>query len=471
MSQALRPRVLVLDDDAIWLEQVPIILEDEAEVLGLPTIDQGIQILQKESFDIILLDLNFVDDLRTGLDLFRRIHAIGCEADVIVISGETSPERLVEIFNAGVTRFIPKPALPDRVRQEIRNVLELRYCRSKAFSKGTVDSKNPFLGSSRAIQRVHEQVDLLVKRGARDILIQGETGTGKEVIARYIAKAFDRSGRFLPIHCGAIADGLVESELFGYVRGAFTGADRDRVGVFEAASGGVVFLDEIGEMPMHHQAKLLRVLQERQVQRVGTHTERSVSFRAIAATHVDLKKAVSGNRFREDLYFRIAHSVIQLPTLRERLEDIPLLVSVFLAGETPADRRSMTPAALDLLTCYQWPGNIRQLEAVVRNLKYQAEGDVIREKDVCAALPDVAARLPSAFRGPMGSYAYSLLQAERKKFEDALIKANGYRDEAAKLLGLSRATFYRRAKELGLIRTRLGSATRNTQHSISTPTN
>lgn len=454
MTDARLPKVLVIDDDPVWLDQVPVILENYAEVLGLPTIDQGIQALEKESFDVVLLDLNFADDPRTGLDLFRRVHAVGCDADVIVISGETSPDRLVQVFNTGVTRFIPKPADPDRIRQEVRAVLEQRELKRRAFAHGSGSAQDPFLGDSPAIRRLQEQVDLAVRSGARDILIQGETGTGKEVLAKYLAKRFDRSGRLLPVHCGALADGLIESELFGHVKGAFTGADRDRVGMFEAANGGVVFLDEIGEMPLGQQPKLLRVLQERKVQRLGTYEERQVSFRLIAATHVDLKAAVAESRFREDLYFRIAQTVLRLPSLRERSEDSPLFVNLFLKNENGEPGPEISPQAMALLGGYHWPGNIRQLEAVVRNLKFLVSGSVIREKDVCGVLPELAALMPGLTRGPMGSYAQSLLQAEKKKFEDALLRANGYRDEAAKRLGLSRATFFRRARELGIVRDR-----------------
>lgn len=453
MSEQRLPRILAIDDDPVWLDQIPAILEDEAEVVGQLSIDQGIGSLEKESFDIILLDLNFADDLRTGLDVFRRIHGVGCDADVIVISGETSPDRLVEVFNAGVTRFIPKPADPARIRREIRAVLEQREVRRRAFSGATGNELDPFFGTSAAIGRLKDQVEVALRGDTRDILIQGETGTGKDVLAKFLAKRFDRSGRLLPVHCGALADGIVESELFGHVKGAFTGADRDRIGMFEAANGGVVFLDEIGEMPLTQQPKLLRVLQERKVQRLGTHEERKVAFRLIAATHVDLATAVQEKKFREDLYFRIAQAVIRVPALRERQDDIPLFVTRFLqVGSGQATE--ISPQAMALLTGYHWPGNVRQLEAVVRNLKCVASGSVIREKDVCGVLPELAALMPGLTRSPLGTYAQSLLFAEKKKFEDALRQANGYRDEAAKLLGMSRATFFRRAKELGVVRSR-----------------
>jgi DNA-binding NtrC family response regulator len=449
-----RAKALAIDDDPIWLEQIPLILESECDVECVGTIDQGLEALSRSSVDLVLLDLNFDDDLRSGLEVFRQIHASGSGAEVIVISGETHPERLVEVCNAGITKFIPKPALPERVRAEVRRVLELREARRMAISiAATSGSPDPFLGTSDAIRNLKAQVEFVVRGGARDILIQGETGTGKEIMARHLAALLDRSGKIFPVHCGAISDGLIESELFGHVKGAFTGADRDRIGVFEAANGGVVFLDEIGEMPLHQQAKILRVIQERRVQRVGTHQERSVQFRTIAATHVNLRDAVPSGKFREDLFFRIARDVIQLPALRERGEDLPLLVSFFLKKH---DRSTITftDAAMRLLQSYNWPGNLRELDAVVRSIACRSEGGIIREKDVCAAIPEVAASMPGLTRGPMSAYAHSLLLAEKKKFEEALRYSNGFRDEAAKLLGLSRATFFRRAKELGLIRTR-----------------
>lgn len=455
MIDCTKPKLLVLDDDRVWLDQVPVILEDDCEVLGLETVDQGLAILESQSFDLILLDLNFANDMRTGLDVFRRIHATGCGADVIVISGETQPERLCQVFNAGVTRFISKPASPERVRQEVRKVLSDRESKRLAMqSGGPRKGVDPFIGSSSAIQQLRASVDTILQGRCRDLLIQGETGTGKEVLARAIAARWDRSGRFLPVHCGAIADGLIESELFGHVKGAFTGADRDRAGVFEAAIGGVVFLDEIGEMPLHQQPKLLRVLQDRKVQRVGTHDERPASFRAISATHVDLKRAVEEKRFREDLYYRIAQSSLVVPALRERLEDLPELVAVFLRDESGKAMAEIADSAIQLLASYDWPGNLRQLEAVVRNLAYRSAGQIIRERDVCRVLPEVASRSGRPGLVVSGRLTSTLVTAERRRFEQALIKANGYRDEAARALGLSRATFFRRAKDLGLIRSR-----------------
>lgn len=324
------PKILALDDDATWLEQIPLIFENtNYEVHTFSNLDQGLIAIESNFYDVVLLDLNFIGDRRTGLDVFRRIMAKDAEVDVIVISGETDPKKLIEIMNAGITHFIPKPSSIDEIRKSVVETLKRREIRSTSIQLD--GKKGPLLiGSSAQSQKLKADIIQAAKVGVRDILIQGETGTGKEVVAKAIAESADPSKRFYPVHCAAINDGIAESELFGHIRGAFTGADKDRIGAFEAALGGFVFLDEIGDMPLNQQAKLLRVLQERKVMRVGSTDERAVSFKSISATHVNLENAVTEKKFREDLYYRIAKFVIRIPSLRERLEDIPELVTFFL---------------------------------------------------------------------------------------------------------------------------------------------
>jgi DNA-binding NtrC family response regulator len=458
--QEKRPRILAIDDDPIWLEQIPVILEEVCEVQTLATIDQGLKAIELEFYEVVLLDLNFDGDPRTGIEIFNKIHALDQGIDVIVISAETNPKRLVEAFNAGISRFLAKPVSPAEVRSEVSKVLRLREERRHiaGLSAPLLNGRsNPLFGNSPAMRKVQEDVARLINSSVRDLLIQGETGTGKELLARYVAIMAATKANFLPIHCGAIADGVVESELFGHVKGAFTGADRDRVGVFEGAMGGFVFLDEIGEMPLSQQAKLLRVLQERVVQRVGCHMERKVNFRCLAATHVDLDAAIAENRFREDLYYRIARSKVTLPPLRERKEDIPVLAKSFLSSERTLPAEEFTDGALELLMQYDWPGNIRQLKAVIEDLQSRVKDRIIREKDVFGVLPGVASAGPGLRRLHSGSFTNSLALAERKRFENAIVQCNGDRDEAARILGLSRATYFRRAKELGLVnRRRIG---------------
>lgn len=451
-------KILAIDDDEDWLMQIPLILDGECDVDAYPTVDQGLQAVQYGNYDIILLDINFEGDPRNGLDIFRRIHSVDRGADVIVVSGETDRNNLLAVFNAGVSQFLAKPSTPDQLREAVRATMRSREIRFKALHLATTTDtkKGPTLvGSSLAMKKLREEIFRVVQGGAKDILLLGETGSGKEVVAQTIVRQSDRTGRFIPVHCGALSDGLVESELFGHVKGAYTGAVADRVGAFEAAGGGFVFLDEIGEMPMNQQAKLLRVLQERKLQKVGTNLETAVNFRLIAATHVDLDKAVENKLFREDLKFRIARETIRIPALRERIEDIPELVAWYLATIPVHRDKKFTAEAMGLLQAYTWPGNVRQLHSVVENLCNRCTDGVVREKDVCQAIPEVSTIFTSRINKTLvGRYGSQLLTSERRRFEKAINEAEGDRSKAAEILGLSRATFFRKAKDLGLVKTR-----------------
>jgi len=319
------------------------------------------------------------------------------------------------------------------------------------------------------MRKIRSEIERVVQSGAKDILLLGETGTGKELVAKMIAKLSDASGRFIVVHSGAISDGLVESELFGHVKGAFTGADRNKVGAFEAAGGGFVFLDEIGEMPLNQQAKLLRVLQERTVQRVGTYEERPAQFRCISATHVNLEKAVANKEFREDLYYRIARDTIRLTPLRERVEDIPELIQHFISEVSKEPALNFTDKSVELLQEYSWPGNVRQLKAVVESLISRCTDGIVREIDVCQLIPEIA-NFQSAHinRHLVGRYGASLIANERSRFEKAIIQANGDKNKAANLLKMSRATFFRKARDLGLVRMYRRKA-KSSQNSRSQP--
>ncbi len=452
------PKLLAIDDDRLWLSQVPEILDGICEVTTCESIDEGILAIENDYYDIALLDLNFDGDTRTGYDLFKRIASTDRALDVIVISGETRPDRMIQIINAGVTKFLPKPVSPRQVRETIRETIHQRELKHQAIQMSQATSGGTALiGSSPVMQRLREEIQLAVRSGAKDILLCGETGTGKEVVARAIANLADPAKRMIPIHCGAISEGIAESELFGHVKGAFTGADRDRAGAFELAGGGYVFLDEIGEMPLAQQAKLLRVLQERKVQRVGSYEERPAHFRCISATNVDIASAVESKTFREDLYYRIAKLKIKLPTLRERRDDISELVLHFLnskahSGTVP----SISDQALSLLAQYSWPGNVRQLQSAVEFICSRLErGQIIREQSVCEAIPELGRLyLSPGLRVTLGHQGAVLVSNERKRFQKALLDAKGDRTEAARLLGISRATFFRRAREFGIASSR-----------------
>lgn len=370
-----------------------------------------------------------------------------------MVTGETDPRRIFEFVNAGVSRFVPKPASIDEIRMQVRAVLEDRAARRQILDQ-TVSKKSgcALIGSSQAMQLLREQISQIVQNGVRDVLIQGETGTGKEVVARYIASQADGSGRFLPVNCGGLSEALIQSELFGHVRGAFTGADREKKGIFEAAGGGYVFLDEIGDMPLSQQPKLLRALQERCIQRLGEVEERPVNFRTISASHVCLKSAVAAGKFREDLFFRISKEVVVVPPLRERIEDIRELVLYFLSKQSK--KCVVTDEAILLLQSYSWPGNVRQLESVVESAAIRSDG-LIRPAHVLRVLPELAALGTLQIkRAVVGSYGVQLINQEKQRFQKAILDANGDRARAAEILGLPRSTFFRKAKELGLVRTR-----------------
>ena len=451
------PKVLAVDDDISWLEQVPVILEEQCEVHTCKTIDEALIAIELTYFDIVLLDLNFENDARDGLAVFKKIHSLDRGADVIVISGETNPSVLIQVFNSGVSQYIAKPASPKEIREKVQFILDQREIKRRTLelTLRSSGSQAALIGSSAAMRKLKEEIARIVSSGAMDILLDGETGTGKEVVANIIATQADDTKTMLTRNCAALNDNLIESELFGHTRGAFTGADRDKIGVFEAAAGGFVFLDEIGDMPMSQQPKLLRALQERKITRLGTNEEKKVNFRTISATHKNLEKLVADGQFREDLFYRIARERIHVPSLRERAEDIPELVQYFLIHGSSAPQKTITKEALELLQAYRWPGNIRQLQGVVAHMRSRCKDDVIREKDVCQAIPEVINIKPAKLeRLLVGAYRGTVITAERKRFEEAILAAKGNRKLAAKSLGLSRATFFRHASELGLVKSR-----------------
>lgn len=450
-------KILVLDDDVSFLEQMPDILDGFGSVDTYQTIDQGLAAVSESFYDIAILDLNFTNDLRSGLDVFQRIAALDRGVDVILVTGETDARRIFDLVNSGIHHFISKPASVEEIRKRVLAILEQRAYRKRALQLsnqiGSGKNNSLLIGSSIQMAQIREQIARLVQNKVKDLLIHGETGTGKEVIARYISAQADGSGRFIPVNCGAFNENLIQSELFGHIKGSFTGADRDKSGVFEAAGGGHVFLDEIGDMPLSQQPKLLRALQERKIVRLGEVEERDVSFRTISATHVDLKSAVEHGQFREDLYYRISKEMVLIPPLRERLDDIQELVLHFLSLQTK--KCQITQDAINLLRSYSWPGNVRELQSVMDRAVIRADKGIIKASQIVQVLPELASLSSRKLkRAIVGSFGMQLLTAERKRFHEAILTAAGNRDIAAKSLGLSRATFFRKAKELGLVKDR-----------------
>ena len=447
-------RILVLDDDTSFLEQMPDILGGYGRIDCYSTIDQGLAAIRTDFYDIAILDLNFDNDSRSGLDVFKQILALDRGIDVVMITGETDPRRIFEFVNSGVHRFIPKPADLAEIRNTVSSIIEERERRKHRSSLDHgAGNGSALIGSSHQMQQVREQIAMIVDNGVKDILLQGETGTGKEVVARYIARFADPLKSLIAVNCGAMNENLIQSELFGHSKGAFTGADRNKIGSFEAAAGGYVLLDEIGDMPMSQQPKLLRALQEKKIVRVGENEEKSVNFRSISATHKDLKKAVADGQFREDLFYRISKVTIALPPLRERIEDLPELVQYFLSAQSK--RCTITDEAMNLLRSFNWPGNVRQLEAAVENMVIRTHDGVIRVSQAIQSIPELGVLSSGVIKKAIvGSYGLQLINRERHRFEKAIIDANGDRTIAAKNLGLPRTTFFRKAKELGLVKSR-----------------
>lgn len=443
------PRILAVDDDPTWLEQIPFILEGQAEVVTCETITEALLKLADNFFDIALLDLNFEGEHRTGLDIFRRIAELDSQIDVVVITGETRMDRVFEVFNAGVKRIIPKPVSPAKLRDQVGAVLQERDIEREALIRSQRGSAlDMIIGKSEPIVRLKDEIQRAVNAGFKDILLVGETGTGKELVAKTIASLSSSNSNLLPINCGSLSDSLAEAELFGHVKGSFTGAHSDRASIFELASGGFVFLDEIGEMPLHQQTRLLRVIQERKVVRIGESKERGCNFRTVAATHVDLDKAIKDGSFREDLYFRLSKAVIRVPSLRDCVEDIPRLVLHF--SKDLSQKREFSPSALKTLMTYSWPGNIRQLQAVVESLCLSGDTGLVRDADVHRVLSKSGIRQTIKTKSFLGVVGAELAAKERQKFLDAIMKSQGNKQKAAKLLGMSRATFYRRSSDLGI---------------------
>jgi DNA-binding NtrC family response regulator len=348
---------------------------------------------------------------------------------------------------------VQKPWDNTRLLTLIRTQLELRRAlkRSRRLEEENTHLRNkggerpPFLAESRAMQAVRRLVERVAPSGA-NILITGEHGTGKEVMARWLHAASGRpDSPFVAVNSGGLSEGVFESELFGHVKGAFTDAKTDRIGCFELADGGILFLDEIGNMPLTQQAKLLRVLQTGELHPVGSSKVRRVSVRVISATNADLSKAVAEGRFREDLLYRLNTVEVQLPPLRERREDIPLLAAHFLAEQGRRYGRSgmrLSQGALEALMTYSWPGNVRELEHAVERAMLMASGDEVTQEDLL---------LRRASReGPSRLEEMTLEEVERYLIERALTRHEGNVSDAAKALGLSRSALYRRMQYYGI---------------------
>ncbi len=455
-----KTNVLIIDDDEPG-RQVMELLLGKAGFITLSAANgaEGITQVQKSKVDLVLLDL-FLPD-KNGIDILREIRQVSHQVEVVVITGHASAETAVQAMKEGAFDYITKPVNFEELKIIIQKALEKqRLLSENVYLRKQLEERFQFkniIGISSAMQRVFERMQRIIKTDST-VLILGESGTGKELVARAIHFNGRRKGHaFIAVNCGAIPETLLESELFGHTRGAFTGAVRDKIGKFEAANHGTIFLDEIGTMPMQLQSKLLRVLQEQEVERIGATKPVKLNIRVISATNTDLEEEVRKGGFREDLYYRLNVIPLQLPPMRERKEDLLPLTSHFLDKFCHKMGRSLmtlTKPAIDALERYRWPGNVRELENVVERLVALTEHDQILPEDLPIEITELAAGSKGACLdfSPNGiDLPAAMEEIERKLIIKALENSGGVKARAAKMLGLNRTTLVEKMKRLSVI--------------------
>jgi two-component system, NtrC family, nitrogen regulation response regulator NtrX len=392
-----KSRILVIDDEAAIRDSLRMTLEYEGyEFLGAATGQEGLALAEREAPDLVLLDVKMPG--MDGIEVLERLRHMNESLPVVVVSGHGTISTAVEATKKGAFDFIEKPFASERVLVSLRNALDHRLLRDENRSlKKAVEVRHQMVGDSASLKQVMAAVGRAAPTNAT-VLIQGESGVGKELVARTIHRNSLRSReRFVQVNCAAIPEELIESELFGHEKGSFTGATEKQVGKFEQADRGTIFLDEVGDMSAKTQAKVLRVLQEGEVERLGSARTIKVDVRVIAATNKNLEEEIEKGHFREDLYFRLAVIPIHVPPLRDRPEDIPQLVRHymdFFSRESNVRPKRITPAAMEALARYRWKGNIRELRNTVERLNIMTSGDTIDFAD----LPETV-RHPSASGG------------------------------------------------------------------------
>ena len=448
-------RVLVIDDEPGLRQSLGLLLSDAGyEVTAESDARQALERALKEPFDLVLCDVRMPE--LDGLEFLRRFRAGDGGALVIMMSAYGGEDAALAAMKEGAYDYIPKPFRPDEVILTLRKAEERERLRHiVAALRAQLDGGPGERGVVAESAAMKDALALVarVAEHSTTVLITGESGTGKEVIARAVHRASPRAGRaFVAINCAAIPESLLESELFGHVRGAFTGATADKAGLFESADGGTLLLDEIGEMPQSLQAKLLRVLQESEIRRVGDHRTRKVNVRVLAATARDLEGDAAAGRFREDLYYRLAVVTVQLPPLRERRDDIAPLARHFAArlGQRLGRKTELAPDALDWLAEQEWRGNVRELENAVERAAVLSDRPVLEAQDFQQPREAGKGAAGAAPVPPGGTLQDHVDQAEASAIRAALAACDGNRREAAKRLGVSVRTLFYKMERLGI---------------------
>jgi DNA-binding NtrC family response regulator len=449
----LRPNILIVDDDSSLVTSYTVLLEDDYRLLIAESGEEGMRILQEEDINIILLDIRLPG--MDGMEFLRRAKAIDENVDVIMVTAVKNVRVAVEAIKLGAYDYLVKPFEIDEVLSLLRRTMERQnLMREVLYLRAEVDrhqGMGNIVGQSAKMRQIYDLICRVADTNAT-VLVNGESGTGKELVARAIHQQSERRPKpFVAVNCAAISEHLIESELFGHERGAFTGAVEKHLGKFELANTGVLFLDEVGSLRLDLQAKLLRVLQEREVVRVGGSKTIRIDVRIVAASNQDLKQLISERTFREDLFYRLNVVPIHVPPLRERKEDIPLLIEHFLAKYNRAFQRQVqgfSPAAVAALSNYHWPGNVRELENVTERLVAISPQSILGLEDLpLDMVMDRDKAVDDIF-----SRGVSLREAkadfERHFILRALEKSRWNQTEAAKMLGVHRNTLLGKMESL-----------------------
>ena len=450
----MKPTILIVDDEPGVRTALSGVLRDEGyDVEAVSSGEACLERVTRGGVDLIVLDVWLPG--MDGLDTLARLRERQVDAQIVLISGHGNIESAVRAIKLGAFDFVEKPLSLDKTVLVVRNALRQRRLEAENRAlRARVDRNLTMVGESYAMRQLREQVAMAAPTNGR-VLIYGENGTGKELVARTIhGLSRRRSGVFVEVNCAAIPEELIESELFGHVRGAFTGAVADRRGKFEAADGGTIFLDEIGDMSLKTQAKVLRVLQEQTMEAVGGSARIKVDVRVLAATNKDLQAEIRAGRFREDLYFRLNVIPIFVPALRDRPDDIARLADHFMAEfarEYGRRIKAFEPDAVSALQRYRWPGNVRELRNVIERLMIMVPGDTISAADL-GFLDPHALKRPEAAAAPAGRLT---LHEARERFERDLIlrtlaQQQGNMSRTAEVLGVERSNLYRKMKTFGI---------------------
>jgi two-component system, NtrC family, nitrogen regulation response regulator NtrX len=444
--------ILIVDDEAGVRSSLGGVLRDEGyEVEAVESGEACLDELTRAAYDVILLDVWLTG--MDGLETLERLRERQVDAAVIMISGHASIESAVRATKLGAFDFIEKPLSLDKTVLVVRNAIrQHRLEVENRALRAKVDRQQVMVGSSRVMAALREQIAMTAPTNGR-VLIAGENGTGKELVARQIhALSHRRKGPFVEVNCAAIPEELIESELFGHMKGSFTGAVADRRGKFEAASGGTLFLDEVGDMSLKTQAKVLRALQEQVVEPVGGHRSVPVDVRVLAATNKDLASEIRAGRFREDLFFRLNVVPIFVPPLRDRGDDVIRLAEHFIAEfahEYGRRAKHLSPGAMLRLRAYRWPGNVRELRNLIERLMITAPNDVIEEHNLDFLSP-TEVQPAAAASDPLRQLHEAREGWERRYIASALAACDGNMSRTAEVLGIERSNLYKKMRSLGI---------------------